>query len=322
MAMASFSIGEAYGAGFSLIAKRPLSVIVWGIAYALLTGLPVVLMVVMVGPDFLAGIGELMSVSVSGDDFQRDNFMDILMPAFSRMQAISGLSWITSLVAVGLVHAAIFRAVLRPSDGGFFGMKLGMDEVWQALIYLCVTFLLVILAIGVMLAAALSGAIIYFLGEAVGSPFGGWLQAIGGFAVGVSCVVGIIWICLRFSLAGPATYATKSFQLFESWSVTKGQSWPLLGMALLLFVTLIAFELVIGGIFIGLIVALGDNDALSREAIEAFFQQPVNDWVLQATPWAIGGMLISALVGGAIYSILLAPFASAYRQLTQTGHAA
>ena len=312
--MNGFSIGEAYGAGFSLIAKRPVSVLMWGIVYTLLRMGPVALMFALVGPDLLAGLSDIIKAFIMGDD--PDDFTRHIFPAIAKLQALTALGWLTAIVAVGIVHAAIFRAVLRPGDGGFFNMKLGMDEVWQGLVFLCAVILIAILAVGVLMAGALAAMLVFFLGEAVGSPLGGWIQGIGMVAVWISAIVGIIWICLRFSLAGPATFDSRSFQLFESWQATKGQSWPLLGLALLLFVTLLAIQMVLGVILLGAVGGLSYSDALTPEAIEDFFAQPPSAWVLQASPFIIGMVLISALLGGAIYTILLAPFASAYRQIT------
>jgi hypothetical protein len=312
--MAGFSIGEAYGAGFGLIARRPLSVIVWGLVVSFLRMAPVVLMIWLAGPGIMEAWGSFAANMAAGGDPQ--DASDKLRTAMSSLDAYSALQWLFGFVAIGLIHAAIFRAMIRPEDGGLFGLKLGMDEVWQALIYFVASILICIFAVLVVLATAAVGGIVYLLGEAVGSPLGGWIKALGLTAVGVSCIVAIIWIALRFSLAGPATFASRSFQFFESWSLTKGQSWSLLGLALLLGLTMFAVELVLGGIFVAAFISLGALDSLSPEAFEAFFSQPFETWIAQLAPWLVAGGLIGAVLSGAFYAFLLAPFASVYRQLT------
>ncbi len=314
--MASFSIGEAYGAGFGLVARKPLQVLTWGIVSSALKLLPVLLMLWLVGPDMIKAWGELIANAAANGDPQ--DGMDSFTQTMSQVQSFEALGWLTSILATAVINAAIFRAMLRPGDGGLMHMKLGMDELWQGLLYLVAGILIAIFAVLVVLASAALGGIVYFIGEAAGSPLGGWIKALGLIATVIACLTTIVWIWLRFSLAGPATFDTRTFQLFESWSLTKGHSWSLLGLALLLLATILAFEVVFGGLLLATFFSLGSLEALSPDSIEAFFAQAPDVWLGQAAPWLIGIGLIGALLSGVVYTILLAPFASVYAQLTQT----
>ena len=318
--MNSFSIGEAYGAGFSLIGRRPFAVLAWGVVGSVLQLLPTVLMLAIAGPGLMEAWGGLVAGSVSGDDPQAG--LREFERAMQGMNAFQALDWLFSILAAAIMHAAIFRAMPRPEDGGVLGLKLGMDEVWQGLVHVCAMILIFIFAFLTVLVALALGGIVYLAGEAAGSPLGGWIKGIGIFAVIVACVVTIIWICLRFALAGPATYAERSFQFFESWTLTKGQSWPLLGLALLLGLTMFAIQLVLMAVLIGGLVAAGTMGSFSPEAIEAFFSRPFETWIVELAPWMIAIALIGALLNGAFYTILMAPFASVYRQLTRDQAAA
>ncbi len=314
--MASFSIGEAYGSGFGLVARKPLQVLTWGIVYSGLKLLPVLLMLWLVGPDMLKAWGELIANAAANGDPEAG--MESFAQTMSRVQSFEALGWLTSILATAIINAAIYRAMLRPGDGGFLHMKVGMDELWQGLIYLVASILIAIFAVLVLLASAAIGGIVYFIGEAAGSPLGGWIKVLGLIATVVACFTTIIWICLRFALAGPATFDNRTFQLFESWTLTKGHSWSLLGLALLLLVTFIVVEVVLGGIFLATFFSLGSLEALSPDSIEAFFAQPPDVWLAVAAPWIIGIGMISALLSGILYTVLLAPFASVYAQLTET----
>jgi hypothetical protein len=311
--MNHFSIGEAYGAGFGLVGRKPLQVLTWGIVVTVLRMLPFVLMLWLVGPQMIKGWADFASVMAArGDPHEA---AETLRETMSGFNSFSALSWLTSIVSVGLLNAAVFRAVLRPNDGGFMGLKFGMDEVWQGLIYLCAFILLIIFAVLVVLACVAIGGIIVLAANAAGAS--GWFNGLAISLVAIAGVVTIIWICLRFSLAGPATFAERNFQLFESWTLTKGHSWSLLGLALLLFVTILAFEMVAATVLMATMIALGANAAFSPESIEAFFAQSPDVWMGQAMPWMIGMGVIGGLISGAVYTILVAPFASAYAQIAR-----
>lgn len=312
-AMGSFSIGEAYGAGFGLVGRKPLHVLTWGIVYSVLRMLPFVLMMATIGPEVLKAYGEFLVNAMSGGDPQAG--MEDFMRTMSKVQSFQSLGFLTSILAMAIFNAAVFRAMLRPGDGGFLNLKLGMDEVWQGLLYLCLVILLCIFAVLVALAGVMVGLVFVLIGNAAGS---GWITGLGITLDVIACIVVIVWICVRFSLAGPATFATRNFQLFESWNMTKGHSWSLLGLALLLFLTIMAFEIVMGGIILGTFFSLGGTEALSPESIEAFFAQDPSAWMTQAAPWLIGMTIVGALISGAIYTIMLAPFASVYRQLMES----
>lgn len=314
--MSSFLIGEAYGAGFGLVVRKPLQVLVWGIVNSVLRLLPMLLMFWFVGPDMIKAWGELIANAAANGDPQ--NGMEGFTETMSRMQSFEALGWLMSILATAIINAAIFRAMLRPSDGGFMHLKLGMDELWQGLIYLVAGILIAIFAVLVVLASAAIGGIVYFIGEAAGSPLGGWIKALGLIATVIGCITTIVWIWLRFSMSGPATYDNRTFQLFESWTLTKGHSWSLLALALLLGLTFLAIEIVLGGVFLGIFFSLGSLEALSPEAIEAFFAQAPDVWMGQAAPWIIGGGVVGSLLSGIFYTIMLAPFASVYAQLTKT----
>ena len=307
--MTGFSIGEAYGAGFKLITGRPLSVLVWGLVYWLLNMIPVGLMLWLSGPELLNAWSEMMASAVAGED--PSSRLERMQSTMAGLQGFQGLGWLLGLLATGLINAAIFRAVLRPEDGGIFGLKLGMDEVWQALIELCINILLILIAIPFALVFVGVGVAVFF---AMGQGVGG---VMAGLLIGLIGVVLFLWIALRFSLAGPATFATRNFQLFESWTLTKGQGFQLLLLAILLGLTIFVLQLVLGFVFLIAFVSAGTLEALSPEAIEAFFTQPFETWSVQLLPWFIGASLIGALLTGALYTFLYAPFASVYRQLTE-----
>lgn len=301
--MASFSIGEALGSGFGVIKRNPVAVVAWGIVYTIISFLPLILMWFVAGPE----LRDLFATAGSG---QPPTASPEFMALNAKLSIVQPLSILASILAAALLNAAIYRAVLRPQDKGFLYMKLGQDELWQGLIALCLGILMIMIVIAISIIAAAIGVVIWFAGEAAG---GGAVHVIGFILLGLAVFAAIIWIALRFSLAGPATFATRSFQLFESWTLTKGQTGGLFGLALLLILVGIAIYIVMALIFGVAFVATGVTAAMNPTALENADPAAI---LAMFMPFIIVVCVLSALLTGALYTLFMAPWASAYRQLT------
>jgi hypothetical protein len=239
----------------------------------------------------------------------------------TKLNTYSSLVNLTSIVARAVLYAAIFRAVLEPANSGFFYLRLGKDELWQALLFLCLCVLAVFGVFGLALGGGALGAAGFFLGKLAPEPWTGWVQALAVGAVVVTVLVLVLWVSLRLSLAMPMTFAEKKFRLFESWGLTKGQSWRLLGMALLLVVIMIALELVVGMLVVGLAIGLLGMASFDPAAIEAFFRQSPEVWLKAAWPVIAGVVVVGTMLTGAMLAVLLAPWAEAYRQIASSAPA-
>jgi hypothetical protein len=112
----------------------------------------------------------------------------------------------------------LYRLLLRPGEHGFLFLRLGRDEL-RVLGAMLLTFVavapLVILG-GLLLAALarLSGGL-----SMVAAPF---------------VVVAFYAVYLRLKLAAPLAFAEGRIDLIEAWRRTRGQTWRLLGMGVLL----------------------------------------------------------------------------------------
>lgn len=305
--MASFSVGEALGSGFGLIKRYPLSVLMWGVAYFVISVLPVLLMWLVAGPQLMDFIGAAIS---AGPNHEPD--IGLLTAMSSQLQLVQPVSILCTLLASGVLNAAIFRAVLEPSNRGFFFLRIGMDEFWQALVSLCVVILVFIATIAIALAAAAVGAVLYFALDAAG---GGALHLVSIGVPVLLAIVAVIWVSLRFSLAAPATFATRSFQLFESWTLTKGHTGGLFGLALLLLLVFIALYIVAIVLFGIAAAATGVGIAMNEAALRSFFEQNPERILAAVAPMIVVISLVSMLISGAYYAVVIAPWASVYRQL-------
>ena len=82
---------------------------------------------------------------------------------------------------------------------------------------------------GVVMGGTALVSVFVGLAASMGAPFlilPAVLAGLGGAAVAV-------WLAVRLSLVAPMTFAEQKIAIKESWAMTKGRFWPLLGMAVL-----------------------------------------------------------------------------------------
>jgi hypothetical protein len=297
--MPSFSISEAAFAGLGLFGRHPLAAMVWA-------GLGVVflgLLLILFGPAVAGTIATLIARGHGGG-------ANSLQAVFGLIGAALGFLLILALgsaVLGAIVSCAVYRAVLEPEDSGLLYLRLGPSE----LSLLLVNFVqgLVISGVQALITIPL-GILTVISGGGHGDVSS---LAIGGLLRLVSYGV-VIWLYLRFSMAGPLTFRDRRFRLFESWAMTRGQGWRLLGVAALVGVTGFGIYLVLSMVgFAGafaIVGSLGLGDSLKSLAV-----QPPSAWVSLLAP-ILEWVLLLFWVGGAILTPLtLAPWAVVFKRL-------
>ena len=219
---------DAAFAGFTLVRQRPTLFFGLMVLIVLLGLVSSVLQVVVAGPA-LTRLMELQASSAASG----------ARPDPTATLALMGPIWKMNLILFPLValfyaitNAAVYRAMLRPAQSGFFYLRFGTDELRQlgSLILLGLTM------IGATIAAEIALILLVVVGAVVIAGF-----AHGGAAtsplVGVALVLGalllivapMILIAVRLSLAGPMTFAQRRVRLTGSWALTRGRFWPMFG---------------------------------------------------------------------------------------------
>jgi hypothetical protein len=194
-----------------------------------------------------------------------------------------------------VVLAALYRMELRP-DGppGFYYLRLRRDEG-----RLFVLWLVVIAGFVALMTAG------YLLLRA--------LEQASGLAAGVATLAflaGLVWLAIRLSLAGPANFATGRFGLADSWRLTRGRFWALLGMvalalclllliAVVLFILTALIQAAIGGFHTLAPVSLSDPQALAERPGAYVF-----------------GLIVELVIAPLYLVICQTPFVAAYKALT------
>jgi len=155
-----------------------------------------------------------------------------------------------------IILTGLYRVLLTPEAPGFMHLRVGPDELRVFAAALLTAM------VGVALAAA-AGAL-------------GWAAArvsdLAAFLVtaGLAAVAAVV--LLRLGLIPVIAFAERRISPAESWRRTRGQTWNLIGMAVLLL-CLVGVALVVawlaGFVFAGLLTGFQDLDLTDRETLTA-----------------------------------------------------
>ena len=249
--MADFSIGEAAGAGFKIIARKPMAVLLWsGLIFGAIF-VPLGLLFGTMVPVILAMVKE----AAANPDAEPP--VDQIMAVYLRMMMLQPLIVLGSLVLRAVLGAAVFRAVLTPEDDAWGYLRLGMRELWVGATSIVMG---IIIGFG-MVALMIPGAIIIAI-TAISQNV--WLIVGVAVVIGIIFILTAIWLSLRFSMAVLLSYDANEFRLFESWEFTRGQTGRLLGLVGLLILYGILLEVVVWIVFIAGLVGIGLAFGITR----------------------------------------------------------
>ena len=303
--MKRFSIGRALGDGFGLMARRPLSVFVWGLLMVAPGLASLGLILPMMGEIFAN-----MPAEGAGAEAEAA-YSEAMIATMMQFQLGSMLANIGQYVVLAVVYTAIFRAVLRPRETSYFSLRLGMDELRVAVVGL---------AIGVAMYAAIIALVL--LGVGVGLALWSGSETLAAavlpllalMLVGAAC-----WWLARVGLMAPASVLYRDFAFSQGWRLGAGKGWALFGLQLLILLAILALEIVVVLAGVMIFMAVGAGATGWWEAL-ADAENPfgmIGGWVAANWHWAVLAGLVFALLYGVLMTLAAAPFASACRQLAE-----
>lgn len=211
-------IGRLVGGGFGLIRERPLAVAVWG--------------VLNVAADTAIGIARLrlldtapgaQAIPGQGADFDAQLF------------AIQTGFGLLAMLVTTIFWAAAFRSVLRPEARSGFALRLGADEMRL----MAVTLILYLLfSVGGLFAALGFSFLVSLLQLVTGGNPG--VAALFASLLVFALVAGVVFVLVRLSLVTPLVIARRRIGIDESWELTRGHFWSLLGAYILMTLIYVA----------------------------------------------------------------------------------
>lgn len=286
----SFNATESAFEGFRLARRAPMALLAWAAAY-----------IVFFAVFFAVAGGSLINIINLAEQIEQsaEPSMDDLMVVFRAYGSMMLLALPLSLLFSAVLTAAVARSVLRPEDKRFGYLRLGRDE----LRILGATLIVALL----MFAVVMAGSVVVggFLGMAgaLSAPF----LILPAVLSGLALVAVSAWLAVRLSLVAPMTFAEQKIAIKESWAMTKGRFWPLLGMAVLAGVMSMLVGLLGSIVIAPLNLIFGGLESLAGAETTNIATLLVKFW-----PALLVWGVVNALLSAAQAAIIYAPFSAAY----------
>ncbi|KQY34382.1 hypothetical protein ASD38_21835 [Caulobacter sp. Root487D2Y] len=291
---------EAAFAGFRLIRREPRTIAIWAV-FNLAAGMALTAAMIQ------SGFGRFMGESKAG------TMSPEIMVGFLIGE---GVAIVGTILIASIMGAAVYRAILRPTEAPLTRLRFGGDELRLILLSVIVSLLFAVLSLALFIPVAILGVAIgsgFGHGESVGATAGVVLVTLLGYLL---VLIGLVYFAVRLSLAGVMTFAERRLRVFESWRLTKGRFWPLLGAYGLAVALMIPIYLVMTTLYFGVSVAFAGGD-FSRAASEVF-QPDMTTLAAYFSPARIAYLVFGGAVGGVLTAVTYAPAAAVYRDIAET----
>jgi hypothetical protein len=300
--MAGFSVSQAIGSGFRLIAREPRAVFVWWLAYLVFAAVMYGVML-LAAPELFAQYLELGRHAGEASPEQ----LSAIASSAGKLMVFLPLLLIAALAFAAVFVGAIYRGVLEPEERRMAYIRFGRQELSLGLSLLVWVVLSMAVYVATVLVASLAGGL---LGVAVVAAGGGKVAVVLVTCVCILvAVLFTLWVSMRLGLALPISFAEARFVGFGGWQASKGQGGKMMLMALGLILLLIVLEaaILVAFLLVAGMVGSGLETALQAGQLGALL------------PFIIVWSLVMSVLGVAFYVILAAPLADIYRQLRDQG---
>lgn len=289
-----FSATEAAFEGFRVVRRKPLALVWWAGTYLLVMAVGFALIAAPL-VNLMVAMQTLQSSSGAPD-------MTEFQPVWAAYGAIMPIVFPLGIIFGAVMNAAIVRSVVSPQSDAFGYMRLGMDEVRTAVVTLVLTIL------SILVSGLVFGLVGIMFGFAAAAEMP--LLVLVGVVATIGGLVLMAWLAARLSLAVPITVAEKRIAIFDSWGLTKGRTWPIIGMAIIAFVMTVVVSLLGSLIFLPLTMMVGAmNDWTALEGMT------LPEILAAVGPALAVSILVQAVMSSLQLAVVYAPFSAAYRDI-------
>jgi hypothetical protein len=214
---------------------------------------------------------------------------------------------IFALAVLSITSAAVYRLIFRHDDARFGYLRLGADELRLMGLTIICFGLAIVLVVGVTLSV---GIVLSLVALAVPDAVNAlrWPAAILSLAI-----VGAILI--RLSLAPVATFAERRITVFESWGLTRGHFWSLLGAYALALACIVVIGMLILIVFVLLAGAVVIASGGQLTDVGAHLRPQDSSLMSYLRVGIIAYMVVSSVFSALWNAVIAAPGAVAYLRL-------
>lgn len=299
--MKRISVADAALTGFRLARQQWKVVAIWAVLYTVIQVLMALCMVELGGEAF----SDLLTLGQSPNPDPA-----AVMALYGEIAPLYGVLMLISVPFYTVAMTAAYRAVLRPSESRFGYLRLGADEARQFVVML-------VLGILLLIAYFLAAFVSMLIAGGVGAGMAG-AGVPPALATIISLLIAIplflaIWspFAVKLSLAGPQTLAEKRIKLFESWTLTNGHFWSMLG------VYVIATVLAIVVTLLGLVIAMAAAAVIGggMQGLQSVAHPDMSSAAAYFSPLTIVYLLVMSVIGAMGLAITLTPPAAIYRDI-------
>jgi hypothetical protein len=280
-----------------MLRRNPGAFTVWTGLYLLLGVAPSLAIWWRAGPEYVDLFRAMIAAGGKVDPA-------IMAPLNAKIGGLNNLILLCQLVISSVLGAAMFRAVLRPSESASAYLRFGVAElsIGAAIIiyYLALIAMTFVFSLVVVVPAVMIGA---------GSPAAG----IGfGVIMGVVALLACAWIMIRLAFSLPMIVADGRFRLFEGWRASRPVQGKLVQLVLAFVGVYLLALIVVLGIEVTVLAAVVAASGLDAPA---FFNRPGAAVVHDLLPVLSALALVMGVFTWAIQTIFAGAWADAYRQV-------
>lgn len=294
----SFNATESAFEGFRLARRAPWAILAWALAY-----------MVFFAVFFAVAGSSLIHIVTLAEQVEQsaEPSMSDLATLGQAYGALMVFVLPVSLLFGAVLTTAVARAVIRPEARRFGYMRLGKDEVRV----LAVTLVVGLIMLGVLFAGMALAGVFGGMAASMSAPF----LILPAVLAGLATAAVTIWLAVRLSLAVPITFAEQKIAIKQSWTMTKGRFWPLLGMAVLAGVMSMLVALLGSIVAAPLNLMFGGLDRLAGAETANMAVLLMQFW-----PGLLVWAVVNAILSSAQAAIVYAPFSAAYLGIKGAPH--
>jgi hypothetical protein len=277
--------------GFRLTRRAPKALLVWALAYAVFFTL-----------FFLVAAPHLVTVMslVTALEGNANPSIEEIQPLMQAYGAMFAWGMPLAILFGAVLNTAIARSVIRPEEKQFGYLRVGKAELRVLAVNL-------IVAVITGLAAMLVFAVVSVIAAIAITVPALWLVVVLLSLAGLAL---IIWLTVRLSLAVPITFAEGRIAVKESFAMTRGVFWPMLGMAIIAWIMALLVALLGSAVAAPLSLLVGGMDRLA-----GLENAGVPQMLRVAGPALVVSLVVNAVLSAAQITIMYAPFSAAYLHL-------